>query len=356
MIRLKCIFLLCCAVFVACLCVLPAPAFSAEEVDTGPVSYRGKGKRMKSMPDWPNNIQFLSGPTGGQWFQLGENIARLLNKEIIPTSSRLGGGLSNLINVNNKTGDVGFSVTSFLHCADVGLPEFAGVNVDNISIIGEMYPQLYYFIVREDFARKHNLKTVRDLLNLKQPGSMASLRPGSASYFVVSLLLKYGYKTGFEQLKDMGWRLSYGNFTVLTDEFVSGEIDALVFTAGKDVSLVHSIVEYVPVRFLPIDANVVELFAKDFGMFPHTIPKGTYKKMTEDVVTLGDNTNIIIRRDLPEELAFAITRITHEYRHVIGADISDFLDWKPALTSRFAHFFHPGAKRYWQALSDGKKE
>jgi len=337
--------------FLAALAVL---AFSfpacAVEPESGPASYRGKARRMKSLPGWPANLQFLSGPNGGQWFQLGEAIAQRLNRDIISTSSRLGGGLSNLESVNSKTGDFAFSVTSFLHGAEADLPEFAEVDTANIATLGEMFPQILYVLVREDFARRHNILTLRDLLNMKSAGSMASLRSGSASFFAVSLLLKYGYGTGFDQLKERGWRFTLGNFTVLSDEFVSGRIDSIIFTAGSNVALVHSLVEYVPVVFLPVDLDVVERFAEEFGMYSHVMPKMSYKNMQEDVQTIGDTTNIIIRKNLPDDLVFAITQNIYEYRHAIAENIPEFVEWKPALESRFASYLHPGARKYWLSI------
>lgn len=49
------------------------------------------------------HLRFLSGPNGGQWFMMGEKIAGVLTSGVLPTSNRIGGGLSNINEVNKKS-------------------------------------------------------------------------------------------------------------------------------------------------------------------------------------------------------------------------------------------------------------
>ena len=305
-------------------------------------------RKTKTSPNWPPYIRFLSGPVGGQWFQMGEVIARLLNDTVVPTTSRTGGGLANISNIHDKNGDIGFTVSSFLVSARNKVPEFSEVKVDNVALIADVYPQILYFLVRKEFADEHNIASIGDMLESKANVRLASLRPGSASQFVISLLFKYGYNTSFEALRDKGWKVIYSSYAEISDGFVSGQIDCFAYTAGVDVPLIRTIEGYIPIGILNVDAEVLSTFTKKFGMYTRLIPDSQYSSLKKPVQTLGDFSCLIIRRDLPEDMAYEVTKFLYVNKDVIGAKVADFADLDANTAVTHKDLLHPGAARFWK--------
>jgi len=310
----------------------------------------GDARKARQNPDWPPNIRFLTGPTKGQWFQMGEIIALLLNEHVVPTTSRSGGGLANISSINDKMGDFGFTVSSFLISAQNKVPEFSQIKVDNVALIGDIFPQILYFLVRKEFAEKHGITTVKDLVESSAQVRMASLRPGSASEFIVSLLFKYGYNTSFDALREKGWTLMFGNYAEISDSLVSGRLDCFAYTAGADVPLIRTMEEYIPIQILDVDASALATFAEKFGMYPFVIPQTRFASLTKPVQTLGDFSCIVVRKDLPEDMVYEVTRQLYTRREIVGtpAATADFAEWRPETAIAHKEHLHPGALRFWE--------
>ena len=296
----------------------------------------------------PSYLRLLTGPNGGQWFEAGEVIAVLFDRDIMPTTSRMGGGMTNISSIHSRMGDLGFTVASFLFGANKKLPEFEGMETENVATIGNIYPQVLYVLARKEFAEKNNITTIDDLLALKGVVRLASLRPGSASEFVFSGLLKYGYNTSFEELRMRGWTVSYGNYSAIADDLVAGTLDCFAYTAGEDVPLIHTLSKHIPIAILQVDIHAIESFVENFGMYAYTIPAHRYIGQDKPVTTLGDYTCMIVRKDFSDDLVYKIVKILYENKKFIAETVADFgaLAAKTAVSN--SEFLHPGAMRFWK--------
>ena len=299
---------------------------------------------------WPTHLRVLTGPNGGQWFMMGDPIAEVLSRHVAPASSRIGGGLANIGSISSKRGDIAFSLSCFMEAARSGEEEYQSIDLSNATLMARIYPQVMYFLLRKDFAEKHGITDVASLLQKKMPLRFASLKPGTASEFLLGLLLKHGYNTGFEQLKNQGWDISFNNYAETADNFVSGELDCFAYTAGTEVPLILTMEQHTDVIILPLDTKVLDMLSERFNTETYTIQPGVYRSITEPVKTLGDYTILIVRKDLPEGMVYAINKALWEGRDYIAGVIKDFgqLSPKTALTDSVPA--HPGAVRFWTEL------
>ena len=258
-------------------------AFSPASAASAPDANTAKNASSQGKEGWPSHLRLLTGPTGGQWFMLGEPIADALSQHVLPTTSRIGGGVANIGSVNMKQGDIAFTLACFLGAAQSGEEEYRGIKTDNTALLASVYPQVLYFLVRKDFAAKHGITSVETLLQKNIPLRFASLKPGTASEFILQMLLKYGYNTNFAKLRDQGWRLSFNNYAETADNFVAGEIDCFAYTAGTTVPLILTMEENTEVTVLPIDPKVLDLLSQKFKTHTYVIAPGTYKSVTSPI-------------------------------------------------------------------------
>lgn len=308
------------------------------------------GADAKKMARWPAHLRVLTGPNGGQWFQMGEPLADILSRNVAPATSRSGGGLSNISHLNGKTADMGFTLACFLGAAQSGEPEYQHIAMDNVSLLANVYPQVLYVLVRKDFAVEHGIDSMETLLGKKIPLRFASLKPGTASEFILSMLLKHGYNTSFEALKAQGWLLSFNDYAETADNFVEGAIDCFAYTAGTEVPLIRTLEEHTRAVILPLSPTVLEALSKKFKTGIHVIQPGDYRSVTEPILTLGDATCLVVRKDFPDNLVYAMTKAVWENRKTVTDVVKDFGALSPETAMPEGLPVHPGARQFWETL------
>lgn len=322
-----------CAIGVACLAlVIAQPAVSAESKA-------------------PDHLRFMAGPPGGNWFALGTALSEMWTKNVVQTTNSTGGGVSNIINANNQKGDLGFTVTSFIGAAVAGEEDFKGKTIDNAVVFANLYTQVTYFIMREDFAKKHQVTTLGEVLDKKIPVRFATLKPGTASEFLVKVLLNKGYGTDFAKLKkDNGWSVEYASYEGGADLLADDHIDLFAFSVGQIASIVMNIESRVPVVVLGIDQKALDAVAKAYGTTTHVIKPGIYKSVNEPVATVGDFTSIVIRKDLPEDFVYKLSKALWDNKKAMADAVKDMEELTPAIAIPEGVPAHPGAVKFWKSL------
>ncbi len=298
----------------------------------------------------PSHLIFLSGPKGGQWFALGALIAEVLNQDVLPTSTRIGGGVANIGDIEEKKGDIGFTLTCFMGAADSGEKEYERFKTKGVSIIGNVYPQVLYVLLRKDFADKYKIKTIKDLLAVNGPTRFASLKPGTASEFILSMLLKYGYNTDFKQLEKQNWQISFNNYAETADNFAAGELDCFAYTAGTDVPLIKTMEEYLDVLILPVETSVLDALSAKFKTGTYTIQPKDYACVTEPINTLGDYTTLIAQKDLADDVIYNTLKALYLNKDYIADTVIDFGSLSPDTAMPKGLSMHPGAVKFWTEL------
>lgn len=299
---------------------------------------------------WPAHVRLLTGPNGGQWFVLGERMAEVLGKGMLPTTSRMGGGMANIASINSSAGDMGFSLACFLGASLSGEEEYKSINLNNTVLMANIYPQVLYFLLPRDFAEQHNIKSVKDLLQLRMPLRFASLKPGTASEFILNLLFKYGYNTSFDKLREQGWITSFNNYAETADSFVAGEIDCFAYTAGTTVPLILLMEQHTDVVILPVEEDVLKHLEKKFKTGIHVIEPGKYKSVTQPIRTLGDWTCLLVRKNLPKDFVYEANKILWENRQYLSGTVEDFGLLSPQTALPAGLEAHPGSVAFWKSL------
>lgn len=316
---------------------LPRPALAEAEADKS---------------GWPVQLRFMSGPQGGNWFALGTVMADTWSKEVLRSYAVAGGGMANITGVDSRKGEMGFSVASFLGAAMAGEEDFKGTNVDNVVIMANLYKQVTYFIVGKDFAESRNIRTTGDLLK-QDKVRFASLKPGTASEFAVKALFAMGYGTSPGDLKsEKQWSIEYLTYEGGADAIANGDIDCFAFSVGSAASIVSNIESKVNVLILPVEEAALQAVAAAYGTTAHTIEPGTYASVRQPVITLGDYTCIVIRKDLPESLVFELNKSLWRNKDHLVETVRDMAEFSPVTALPEGIPCHPGSTRFWNSLTE----
>ncbi len=301
----------------------------------------------------PDHLRFMAGPPGGNWFALGTALSEMWTKNVVQTTNSTGGGVSNIINTNNQKGDLGFTVTAFVGAAIKGEADFKNKKIDNIAVFSNLYTQVTYFVVREDFAKKHGITSVGDMIAKKIPVRFATLKPGTSSEFMVKVLLKEGFNTDFAKLKDDNdWSVQYASYDGGADLLADDHLDAFAFSVGQVASIILNIESRVPVVILPVETAALEAVSKAYGTTVHTIKPGVYKSVTAPVNTIGDYTSIVIRKDLPEDFVYNLAKSMWENKASLAGAVKDMNELSPETAIPTGTPAHPGAVKFWNELKN----
>jgi TRAP transporter TAXI family solute receptor len=303
-------------------------------------------------PPRPTHLVLLTGPAGGQWAAMGDSIAETLTRSVLPTVHRMGSGVNNITSLSNHQGDFAFTLTCFLGAAESGQEEYRAIVSRNTAVVANIYPQALYFLMRKDAAKEHGITSVGTLLEKKGALRFASLKPGSASEFILNLLFKHGYGTNFDKLRAQGWKISFNTYAETADDFASGKIDCFAWTAGVMVPLIKTLEEHTDIVILPVEQPVLDRLTAMFKTGVYTIKPGDYKGVVEPVHTLGDYTCLVARKDLPDDIMFAATKALWENRKGIAEATADFGLLSPRTAMPANQPIHPGAAEFWKQTMD----
>jgi hypothetical protein len=306
----------------------------------------GAGAQNKA--GWPEQLKFMAGPPGGNWFALGTALSELWSKNVLQTTSSTGGGVANILNTDLKKGDFGFSVVSLVGAALAAEEDFANKDIKNAVVMANLYTQYTYYIVRKDFADKHGIKSFDDLVNKNIPVRFATLKPGTASEFVIKAMFKKGYNTDYDKLKKKGWTFEFTSYENGADLMADNHLDLFAFSVGKVASIVMNIESSTPIYILPLGQQALDALAKAYGTTTFTIEPGVYKSVKEPIKTIGDYNCLVVRKDLPDSLVFELNKAMWANRASIAAAVKDFgeLTIKDALPANLPA--HPGSVQFWK--------
>jgi uncharacterized protein len=131
----------------------------------------------------------------------------------------------------------------------------------------------------------------------------------------------------------------------------AGSVDALFFTGGLPTPGITDLLDGEPGRFtlLPTADLVDPLKAKYGPVYTSAaIPKAVYK-MPDDVATIVIPTMLLVSVDLPEQIAYQLTRLLFEYQGELAKVHPEGRNFDRANGPNTAPVpLHPGALRYYR--------
>jgi uncharacterized protein len=277
-----------------------------------------------------------TGSRGGTYFVYGRAIANVLEENVggkVSTQVTQGPN-QNIVLVDSRKAELGMVTMGVALQAWTGRGQWApGKKFTNIRALFPMYDTPFHFITTE----RSGIKSVADL-NGKTVG-VGPLLGTPGTY----------YPLMFDAL---GPRVEIRNGSVndMVDQLDDGSIDAIALAAGVPVPAFVEIEAKRPVRFFTFTAAELTTLKQAFPeLSDAVIPKGSYRALTEDLKTLGIFNFFIAHKDMPEDVAYRITKSVLENNdavakgHPAGRQ-TVIQNWE---RNTFLPF-HPGAVRYYK--------
>jgi hypothetical protein len=288
-------------------------------------------------------LRMFSGPEGGSWYPLGAAMMSVLQKKIpgISTSNGPGGGVGNCKAVDAKRADLGWTYTHTSYAAIQGLHPF-DKKYDNVRHLMSLYPGVFQMAV----PRGSDIKSPADMKNKR-------IVPGVTGFTgtVIAEQILQAYDLSFEKIKQNGGTVTFVGYADSAQLLKDGHSDVYMAVTSLPQATILDLNFQPGIRLVGLDdAHMKRLLEIEPGLMPYTVAPGTYEKNKDPVLTPATVTQIVVSKDLSDEMVYKIVKTLYEswpeLAQVKKKDIEDSKPEQALLGNRIP--VHPGALKYYK--------
>jgi uncharacterized protein len=245
-------------------------------------------------------LKMVTGTSGGSWYPIGAGMMKIVQDETgISTSSGPGGGVANMNEIQKGTADIAFGYLHTITNAYKGIGEFKEAK-KKLRFVATLYPSIYQAAV----VKGGDITSFSQLSNKRIiPGKV-----GYTSRVITEQVLK-AYDMSFGSIKKAGGTVSFVGFSDSAALMKDGHVDSVMLLTDCPASVLIDLNFSPGIRLLGLEPQFLKkVLELEPGMIEAVIPKTAYKGMTEDVPTVGTATCLILRDDVEDDVAYAITK------------------------------------------------
>ena len=283
---------------------------------------------------WPNDLTIGTASQGGTYFVYGNGFASYITEALglNATGEVTGGPVQNVTLV--QTGDhlMGLVTMGPAYDAWNGKSELApGLEHTDIRALFPMYQTPFQVVA----LKKSGITSVSDLNGKRVSVGPAGGTPGT-------------YWPQFMQALGVNATISNAGASDAAGQLQDGLIDAFAFAAGVPISAFAELAASQDVVMFGFsDAELPKVLEAFPAMAPFTIPSGTYKGHDYDQNTVALWNFAIAHKDMPESLAYEITKLALENNDRMKQIHATASETKVENWDKNTFMpFHPGAVKY----------
>jgi hypothetical protein len=297
----------------------------------------------------PVTLAFATLDAGSAWYVYGATIADLLRRTL-PAGSNIdvkpfAGGVGNAKLVARNETPLALSFTVTNRWAFEG-KEAYDTKLDGLrALVGGL--DTYYLVAVT--AKRLNVNSLREVKDRKLPVKIFTQPVGALGEFGGRQLLR-AYGISYADIRSWGGATTHVGYNIIVDAFKDGRADLLLAVVTPKHPSVSEIATFSDVKFLALDPDVIKGLAP-LGYALATMPADTFKNQPEPVGTVGFPTVVITNKDLPEPVAYVVTKTILENKDALvrgHAGLTAFdptTAWQP---EKVGIPLHPGAERAYR--------
>jgi TRAP transporter TAXI family solute receptor len=297
----------------------------------------------------PVTLAFATLDTGSAWYVYGATMAELLRKALPPGSNvdvkPFAGGVGNAKLVARNETPLGLSFTVTNRWAFEG-KEAYDTKLENLRALAGGLDTYYLVAVAQ---KKLGINSLRDIKGKKLAVRIFTQPVGALGEFGGRQLLR-AYGLSYADIKSWGGSTAHVGYNVIIDAFKDGRADLLLAVVTPKHPSVSEITTFTDVTFLALEPDIVKGL-EPLGYTPASMAANTFKNQAEPVHTVGFPTVVITNKDLPEPVAYAVTRTIIDNKDALvrgHAGLSAFDPQTAWQAEKVGIPLHPGAERVYR--------
>lgn len=314
------------------------------------VSASSTGGEESAMPtlEKPGKIdmvEFVGGPANGGWAMISAAIADKANPYFdgFPITATTGGAVANPAVMVAGDAQVGLTQGLFLNKLLAGEDPYDAPSED-LRAIASLESTAMYFIA--DASCPYN--TLGELIESGEKMKVGAMVPSAASSIVsVMILQEYGLN-GVEDLQEGGSDVYVADGTALYEAYGDRHFDLLIVNKSTSDAALKELLSKRDSKILAIEPEIIEALGEKYGWGEIAVPGGTYANNDADVSTVRVKSILVVRKDVPDELAYILAKVCCEekpYLETVQASYKDFT--AEDMVQNTVVDLHPGAIQYW---------
>ena len=286
-------------------------------------------------------LSIATGGTGGVYYPMGGGLAEVINANVegySATAEVTGASVENMGLIATGDADIAFALADTVAQAYGGTARFEGQQLPMLRGLASVYANMVQIVALEGSG----ITTLEDLR-----GKRVSIgAPGSGTEVNAAAILEANGIT-YDDIEEQ--RL---NFNETADALANGDIDAGFWSVGAPTSSILNLSTTNSIVVLELnEGELAAARAADPTFAVTTLPGGTYTGVDADITVLGVPNVLVVSEEMPDDLAYAITRAMFE-------NIADLQAVHPAANETTVEFtmsatpipLHPGAIRYYEEI------
>ena len=292
----------------------------------------------------PYKVIILTGSTTGTYYPFGQTYAKYLNKYSNgKIDARALEGRASVANIKalceENKGNAALAQNDIAYYAYHGstIDAFKGKPEKCIRAIGVLYPETIQIVVLKDSG----INTIYDLAGKK----VAVGAEGSGTYWNARQILE---AAGIwdQVIKE------YKSFKEVVEDLKLRNIDAAFYTAGIPTSSIEQLAAEADIKLVEVPDEIYQALKQQYPFYiQQIVPAGTYEDLDQDVKTVAVMSMLIVKADVPNDVAYLMTKILYEHAQEIANEVGKtsvkYVSLDHALEG-LSIPLHPGAYQYYQ--------
>ena len=287
----------------------------------------------------PVFINILTGGTSGVYYPIGVGLSQIYSEKIPGVKTSVQATKASVENLNllqAGRGELALALADSVADAKNGV-EDAGFKapLTKLRAIGGAYPNYIQIVA----SQESGIKTLADL-----KGKTISVgAPKSGTELNARAIFKAAGLT----YEDMG-KVQYLPFAESVELIKNRQLDATLQSSGLGMAAIRDLSSVMPLNYVAVPADVVSKIGNP-AYQSAMIPANTYDGQPEAVPTVAITNILVTRADVPDDVAYAMTKLMFENLTRLGNAHSAAKDIKLESASKNLPIpLHPGAERYYK--------
>ena len=287
---------------------------------------------------FPQNYILATGGTSGTYYPFGGAIAKILNDNIKGmniTAQATGASKENLRLVGKGEAELAIVQNDAMDYAFKGIEGYE--KITGFATMATLYPEVVQIVVSPD----SKINSVKDM-----KGKRISVGAAGSGVEANAKQVLEAYGLTFKDLRTAA-RLS---FNESANAYKDKQIDGFFVTAGVPNTAIQDITTLGAVKILSIDAAGARKIKAKYKFYTDfSIPKEAYKGMTAPAATVAVNATLIVKKDLPDDVVYQMTKALFEKKDMLGQAHAKGKELSLKLAVLGSPIpFHPGAAKYFK--------
>lgn len=296
-----------------------------------------------------HEMKAAASPAGGAWYvgmgAMGKAISSAYPE--IDVSIFPGGGLANVLHVEKGASDFGIAAHSVIVAAGQGIEPYKKPTENVVSMLNLHDSTRMHFVVN----KKSGITSLRQIREQKMPIRISMSHTAGNSYLFGRWVLEE-YGVSQKDITAWGGKIYTPSTNDAAAMMKDGQLDMLLWIGPGEAFIVQDMMNSVDLDILPVDEDIIEAVHQKYGLQKGVIPAGFYNgKFGRDIVTVDASTELMVNKNVPEDLVYKMVRAICEKRDDIIIASPYWSTFTPEKAGEgLALPLHPGAAKYYREM------